>query len=160
MEVKLRITSKTHYATTALLDLAFHQRQGPVSLPEIATRQAISLSYLEQLFARLRQAGLVASARGRRGGYRLGRQPETISMANIADAINESVDTTRCHGQSNCQQGDTCLSHHLWTDLSNHIHQFLDSISLEDLITRKHRERTGFPIQSSVASTIGHDIQR
>lgn len=133
---RLRITTKAHYAVTALLDLALHEAQGPVSLPDIAERQGISLSYLEQLFARLRRGGLVASSRGRGGGYRLGLPANQLNVAKIVDALGEGMDTTRCGGKSNCQQGRTCLSHHLWADLSGHIHDFLEGISLADLMAR------------------------
>jgi len=139
----LRITTKAHYAVTALLDVALHDGEGPVCLPDIADRQGISLSYLEQLFARLRKDGLVKSSRGRGGGYRLGCPPAEISIARVADALDERMDTTRCLGKSNCQQGKTCLSHHLWMDLSGHIHEFLDGISLADVIARKRKDVGG-----------------
>lgn len=135
-DLTLRITTKAHYAVTALLDLVLNEAQGPVSLPDIADRQVISLSYLEQLFARLRRQGLVASSRGRGGGYRLGVPANQLSIAKIVDALEEGIDTTRCGGKGNCQQGETCLSHHLWEDLSSHIHEFLDGITLADLIAR------------------------
>lgn len=135
----MRITTKAHYATTALLDLALHQEKGPVALPEIAERQNISLSYLEQLFAKLRREGLVASMRGRGGGYLLGRDPATISIANVTDAMDERAETT-CQGQRECEADKTCLSHHLWMDLSDHIHGFLAGISLADLISQKRED--------------------
>lgn len=134
----MRITTKAHYAVTALLDLALNQGDGPVSLPDVAGRQGISLSYLEQLFSRLRRRGMVVSSRGRGGGYRLGKTPAQISIAAVADAMNESIDTTRCQGHGDCQQGETCLTHHLWMDLSDHIYEFLDSISLADLLARRN----------------------
>ena len=133
----MRITTKAHYAVTALLDLALNEYAGPVCLPHIAERQGISLSYLEQLFSRLRRAGLVASSRGRGGGYRLGMAADRLSIAKIVDALDEGIDTTRCHGKSNCQQGETCLSHHLWSDLSGHIHDFLDGITIADIMARR-----------------------
>ena len=136
----LRITTKAHYAVTALLDLALHEGDGPVSLPDIAERQGISLSYLEQLFSRMRRQGLVASSRGRGGGYRLGLAASQLSIAKIVDALDEGIDTTRCRGKSNCHDGNTCLSHHLWADLSGHIHDFLDGISLADLMARRKLE--------------------
>ncbi|MBD3646080.1 MAG: Rrf2 family transcriptional regulator [Pseudomonadales bacterium] len=133
----MRITTKAHYAVTALLDLALNEGAGPISLPDVAARQGISLSYLEQLFARLKRHGLVISSRGRGGGYRLGKPPADISIAEVADVMDESIDTTRCAGRGDCQQGETCLTHHLWMDLSGHIYDFLDGISLADLIDRK-----------------------
>lgn len=134
----MRITTKAHYAVTALLDLALNEGTGPVSLPDIAERQGISLSYLEQLFSRLRRAGLVDSSRGRGGGYRLGLAANQLSIAKIVDALDEGIDTTRCRGKSDCHAGKTCLSHHLWMDLSGHIHDFLDGISLADLMARRN----------------------
>jgi len=103
----MRLTTKGRYAVTALLDLAIHADQGPVNLADISRRQGISLSYLEQLFAKLRRSELVCSIRGPGGGYRLGRKPQNIRIAQIIDAVNESVDATKCQGKGNCQQGET-----------------------------------------------------
>ena len=132
----MRLTTKGRYAVTAMLDLALHNNQGPVSLADISQRQAISLSYLEQLFAKLRKSSLVHSIRGPGGGYELNRRSETIYIAQIIDAVNESVDTTKCRGAGDCQDGETCLTHHLWEDLSDQIHVFLESISLADLVMK------------------------
>ncbi|KXS38537.1 MAG: Rrf2 family transcriptional regulator, iron-sulfur cluster assembly transcription factor [Halomonadaceae bacterium T82-2] len=132
----MRLTTKGRYAVTAMLDLALHGDQGPISLADISQRQAISLSYLEQLFARLRRARLVKSVRGPGGGYLLAAAPDTLSVARVIDAVDESVDATRCQGLSDCQQGHTCLTHHLWCELSQEIHGFLDGISLGDLVRR------------------------
>lgn len=135
----MHLTTKARYAVTALLDLALHEGEQakPVSLVDISKRQGISLSYLEQLFSRLRRGGLVVSSRGPGGGYRLGRPAESISVATVADAMSENIDATRCQGRGDCQQGETCLTHYLWMDLSSHIHNFLDRISLVDLAARK-----------------------
>lgn len=133
----MRLTTKGRYAVTAMLDLAIHGDEGPVSLADISRRQEISLSYLEQLFARLRRVGLVLSVRGPGGGYRLAQDSEVIYVAQVVDAVNESLDTTRCQHKADCQNGVTCLTHHLWSDLSEQIHQFLSNISLADLM-RKH----------------------
>ena len=122
---------------TAMLDLALHAQQGPVSLADISERQGISLSYLEQLFAKLRRSSLVSSVRGPGGGYQLSRGMETIQVAQVIDAVNESVDATRCQGLGDCHGGDTCLTHHLWCDLSQQIHEFLSGISLADLVERR-----------------------
>lgn len=103
---------------------------------DISQRQEISLSYLEQLFARLRRAGLVSSVRGPGGGYLLAKPAEDISVSQVIDAVNETVDATRCQGLSDCQQGDTCLTHHLWCDLSGQIRNFLDDTSLAQLMQR------------------------
>lgn len=137
----MRLTTKGRYAVTALLDLAIHADTGPVNLADISQRQGISLSYLEQLFAKLRRSELVSSIRGPGGGYRLGKKPSAIRIAHIIDAVNESVDATKCQGKGNCQQGETCLTHHLWEDLSQQIHDFLGSISLADLINKSEIKR-------------------
>jgi Rrf2 family iron-sulfur cluster assembly transcriptional regulator len=133
----MRLTTRGRYAVTAMLDLALHGKAGPISLAEISARQTISLSYLEQLFARLRQSGLVTSVRGPGGGYRLGRPFEAISVAEIIDSVSESVDTTNCKGKGDCQAGNICLTHHLWDNLSHQIHGFLSGISLADLVAKR-----------------------
>ena len=133
----MRLTTKGRYAVTAMLDLALHQgQQRPVTLQDIAANQEISLSYLEQLFARLRQGGLVRGTRGPGGGYRLAKDANEISIAGIITAVDEKADLTRCGGKSDCQQGEECLTHELWAELSETIYQFLDNISLADLIQR------------------------
>ena len=132
----MRLTTKGRYAVTAMLDLALHQGQRPVTLQDIAMNQEISLSYLEQLFARLRQGGLVRGTRGPGGGYRLAKDASAVSIAGIITAVDEKADLTRCGGKSDCQQGEECLTHELWAELSEKIYQFLDDISLADLIQR------------------------
>ena len=133
----MRLTTKGRYAVTAMLDLALNQHAGPISLSDISQRQDISLSYLEQLFSKLRRRELVTSVRGPGGGYRLGRPSADISVADVVDAVSESLDATRCKGKTGCQQGEVCLTHHLWQDLSAQIHDFLDDISLADLVARR-----------------------
>jgi len=133
----MRLTTKGRYAVTAMLDLAIHHDQGPVTLADIARRQGISLSYLEQLFARLRKRGLVRSSRGPGGGYRLGRAAEDIAVGEVIGAVDESVDATRCRGLENCQGDARCLTHDLWQDLSKQIHNFLGGIDLGQLIERR-----------------------
>ena len=130
----MRFTTKGRYAVTAMLDLALHSSSGPVSLADISKRQHVSLSYLEQLFSKLRQNDLVRSVRGPGGGYQLKREVSSLSVAEIIDAVNESVDATNCAGKADCQQGEICLTHHLWTDLSSQIHAFLSGISLASLV--------------------------
>lgn len=132
----MRLTTKGRYAVTAMLDLALHAKEDPVSLADISERQSISVSYLEQLFAKLRKSGLVSSVRGPGGGYQLSRAGNEIFIAQIIDAVDESVDATRCSGQGGCQQGLTCLTHDLWSDLSQQIHNFLSAISLDELVSR------------------------
>ncbi|MGA4815730.1 Fe-S cluster assembly transcription factor [Pseudomonas aeruginosa] len=134
----MRLTTKGRYAVTAMLDLALHAQQGPVSLADISERQGISLSYLEQLFAKLRRGNLVTSVRGPGGGYQLSRHMSGIHVAQVIDAVNESVDATRCQGQGDCHSGDTCLTHHLWCDLQfADPLRFLSGISLADLVSRQ-----------------------
>lgn len=130
----MRLTTKGRYAVTAMLDLAMHSSEDPVPLADISRRQGISLSYLEQLFARLRKQGLVDSARGPGGGYRLSRPASDIAVADVVLAIDENVDVTRCGGSGDCQDGKTCLTHELWSDLSDHIQAFLSSVSLGQLV--------------------------
>ena len=130
----MRLTTKGRYAVTAMLDLAIHNDQGPISLADISTRQCISLSYLEQLFARLRKQGLVASTRGPGGGYTLSRPPAELAIADVISAVDEKLDTRRCGGAEDCQNEERCLTHELWSDLSDRIHTFLANITLEDVM--------------------------
>jgi len=130
----MRLTSKGRYAVTAMIDLALHAEIKPVPLAEISERQSISLSYLEQLFSRLRRKNLVASARGPGGGYKLGMLPGLISVGMIIDAVDENVKATKCDSSGGCNDGKRCLTHSLWDDLSERISDFLDNISLADLM--------------------------
>jgi Rrf2 family iron-sulfur cluster assembly transcriptional regulator len=134
----MKLTTKGRYAVTAMLDLALHFNQGAVTLADIAGRQGISLSYLEQLFAKLRRGGLVESVRGPGGGYNLARDPSQIAVAEIIVTINENIDATRCGGEKNCRNDEVCLTHQLWEDLSGRIYDFLNSISLGDLVNKPH----------------------
>ncbi|WP_113906021.1 Fe-S cluster assembly transcription factor [Aliidiomarina celeris] len=129
----MRLTSKGRYAVTAMLDVAIYGNESPVPLSDIAERQDISLSYLEQLFSKLRRAQLVESVRGPGGGYRLVGPAEAISVGKIIQAVNESIDATRCNGKANCRGGEKCLTHNLWSELSDRIANFLDEISLGSL---------------------------
>ncbi len=132
----MKLTTKGRYAVTAMLDLAVHEQSDTVALADIAARQGISLSYLEQLFAKLRRKGLVASVRGPGGGYSLALPAGDISVAQIVVAINENIDATRCGGEENCQGEKRCLTHQLWTELSRRIYEFLDGITLADLVSQ------------------------
>lgn len=133
----MKLTSKGRYAVTAMLDVALNSDQGPVSLAEISERQEISLSYLEQLFARLRKNGLVTSVRGPGGGYVLGLKMDEIAISSIVKAVDESVTATKCHGEEGCQGGVKCLTHSLWNDLSERIDSFLANITLNELVKNK-----------------------
>ena len=132
----MKLTTKGRYAVTAMLDLGLRYGEGAVTLSDIAKRQGISLSYLEQLFAKLRRNGLVDSVRGPGGGYSLARDPSEISVAEIVLAINENIDARRCAGESNCSGNEPCLTHGLWEELSDRISSFLNSITLADLVSR------------------------
>ena len=133
----MRLTARGRYAVTAMLDLALHHDQGPVTLADIASRQGISLSYLEQLFSQLRKRGLVDSTRGPGGGYRLVLDPGAIDVYGVIGAVDESTDSTRCHGKENCQDDERCLTHDLWTDLSQQIREFLSGINFAQLVERQ-----------------------
>jgi len=130
----VKLTSKGRYAVTAMLDLAFHSQAGPVTLSNISQRQDISLSYLEQLFTRLRKCKIVSSTRGPGGGYSLSRPADRIAVAEVIAAVDEDVDSTACSGASNCHDGHQCLTHELWQDLSQDIYQFLNGITLASLM--------------------------
>ena len=137
----MRLTTKGRYAVTAMLDLALHQHNGPISLADISSRQDISLSYLEQLFSKLRKRELVTSVRGPGGGYKLAMQDTQVFVADIIDAVDESIDATNCRGKGDCHDGLTCITHHLWSGLSSQIHDFLKSISLASLIENEDIKR-------------------
>lgn len=148
----MRLTTKGRYAVTAMLDLAFHSQQAPVTLTDIATRQTISLSYLEQLFSRLRRADMVVGVRGPGGGYQLSKPVSDINIADIIKAVDEQLDSTKCGGEANCQNHKACLTHDLWMGLSEQIHHYLSGISLGDLLARQ-------PIQE-VATRQEQDVQQ
>ena len=133
----MRLTTKGRYAVTAMLDLALHYKDGPITLADISQRQGISLSYLEQLFSKLRKNGLVDSTRGPGGGYRLSRTATDIAVADVITAVDEKLETTRCGGLGNCQNDQQCLTHELWAELSDRIHDFLMGISLGELVERE-----------------------
>ncbi|WP_373019015.1 Rrf2 family transcriptional regulator [Thiomicrorhabdus sp.] len=134
----MKLTSKGRYAVTAMIDIALNQNNGPITLSLISERQGISLSYLEQLFAKLKKADLVSSARGPGGGYRLSRAAGDISISQIIHAVDEIVDARKCGGKVNCQGGEKCLSHELWGELSELIDSFLKGISLQSLLDKAH----------------------
>ena len=138
----MRLTTKGRYAVTAMLDLAFHSQIKPVTLTEIAARQTISLSYLEQLFARLRRAGMVKGVRGPGGGYKLCRKASELNVPEIIAAVDEPLDSTKCGGEANCQKDRACLTHNLWMGLSEQIRNYLVGISLADLLEKNQIQET------------------
>jgi len=143
----MKLTTKGRYAVTAMLDLAIHAQDTPVTLQEISGRQGISLSYLEQLFAKLRRNELVKSIRGPGGGYQLQDTADSIVISRVIDAVNESTDVTACGGKGNCHDGKQCITHDLWCELSEQIHQFLSNITLQTVIdkqqAKQQREQAG-----------------
>jgi Rrf2 family transcriptional regulator, iron-sulfur cluster assembly transcription factor len=137
----MRLTSKGRYAVMAMADLALHNgAERAVPLQEVARRQEISLSYLEQLFSRLRHSGLVAGVRGPGGGYRLARTAEATTIAAIIDAVNEPIRSTRCKegsGKSCLGRTGRCITHNLWREMDDRIHGFLASVSLADVVAQR-----------------------
>ncbi len=133
----MRLTTKGRYAVTAMLDLAINQHKGPVTLKSISENQGISLSYLEQLFAKMRKSNLVAGTRGPGGGYVMSRDVAQISVADIVVAVDEPLDITECAGRQNCHDGKRCLSHQLWSELSDQLYNFLAEMQLSQLV-RQH----------------------
>lgn len=139
----MRLTTKGRYAVTAMLDLSLNYGRGAITLADISERQGISLSYLEQLFARLRKQGLVNSSRGPGGGYQLSRVATEITVMEVIAAVDENVDSTQCQGQHNCHAQEQCVSHELWESLSNQIHSYLSGISLQQVVTGHEQSRSG-----------------
>lgn len=140
----MRLTTKGRFAVTAMMDLAMRETKGPVPLASISERQKISLSYLEQLFGRLRREGLVSSVRGPGGGYRLGKAQDSISVAEVILAVDEPIDTTGCGGLENCkgEQGK-CLTHDLWVALNARIFEYLGAVTLGELVTKHKNAEPG-----------------
>ncbi len=133
----MRLTTKGRFAVTAMIDLGLRHQRGPVTLAGISERQRISLSYLEQLFGRLRRQGIVDSVRGPGGGYTLAKPMEEISVADIIRAVDEPIDATQCGGLGNCHDERECMTHDLWTSLNNRIYEFLESERLAALVQKQ-----------------------
>jgi Rrf2 family iron-sulfur cluster assembly transcriptional regulator len=143
----MRLTTKGRFAVTAMIDLALRQGQGPVTLAGISARQEISLSYLEQLFGKLRRHEIVESVRGPGGGYNLARRAEEVTVADIIIAVDEPIDATQCGGKENChgsehQHGARCMTHDLWATLNEKMVDYLDSVSLKDLVDQQRLKNT------------------
>lgn len=138
----MRLTTKGRFAVTAMLDLALREAGGPVALAGISERQGISLAYLEQLFSKLRRAELVESIRGPGGGYRLAKQAQIISVAQIIRAVDEPVDTTQCGGRENCHDNHRCMTHDLWSRLNTTISNYLSQINLAHLVEEQRAKET------------------
>jgi Rrf2 family iron-sulfur cluster assembly transcriptional regulator len=133
----MRLTTKGRFAVTAMLDVALHATDGPVSLAGVSERQKISLSYLEQLFGKLRKRKLVESVRGPGGGYRLARDAAGITVADIVRAVEEPLDSTQCGGRENCRENSRCMTHDLWEELNSTVHEFLSGVSLAHLVEKQ-----------------------
>lgn len=133
----MRLTTKGRYAVTALLDLAIHQQAGPTTISALAIRHGISPAYLERLAGIMRSKGLLKSIRGPKGGYILARSAHDITLADIIEAVEERIDTTKCQGKGNCHEGVMCLTHHIWDDLNQTISDFFQKITLGELAAKK-----------------------
>ncbi len=158
----MRLTTKGRFAVTAMLDIALYEADKPVTLAGISERQSISLSYLEQLFSRLRKNGLVTSVRGPGGGYRIAKPHSDISVSNIITAVDELIDATQCGGNENCHDEGRCMTHDLWTALNGKILEYLSGISLADMVEvqqKKKNKETGTvyfaPRKIEIAETLG-----
>ena len=136
----MKLTTKGRFAVTAMLDLALHSGSGPVTLAGISQRQSISLSYLEQLFGKLRRQALVESVRGPGGGYHLARPADEVSVAQIVTAVDEALDATQCGGKENCHEETRCMTHDLWTRLNEKMFAYLESVKLSDLVAEQQRK--------------------
>lgn len=144
----MRLTTKGRFAVTAMIDLALRQHNGPVTLAGISERQKISLSYLEQLFGKLRRHKLVNSVRGPGGGYCLARDMTAITVADVIHAVDEPLDATQCHGKGNCQDDKrVCMTHKLWTNLNLKMNEYLSSVSLGDLVKEQMTEHGSSVLQ-------------
>ncbi len=133
----MRLTTKGRFAVTAMVDLGMRHTRGPVTLASISERQHISLSYLEQLFGKLRRRKLVSSVRGPGGGYRLAQPMQGITVAEIVIAVDEPLDATQCGGKENCADDKRCMTHDLWANLNKKMHEYLSSVSLADLVAQQ-----------------------
>lgn len=155
----MRLTTKGRFAVTAMIDLGLHYINGPVTLAGISARQKISLSYLEQLFGKLRRHKLVRSVRGPGGGYCIARETKKITVADIIYAVDEPLDATQCSGRENCQGEHRCMTHDLWSNLNRRMVDYLDSVSLQDLVEQqqqREKEGTAAPINIFRESKVEH----
>jgi Rrf2 family transcriptional regulator, iron-sulfur cluster assembly transcription factor len=142
----MRLTTKGRFAVTAMLDLAMHGGKRPVTLAGISQRQSISLSYLEQLFGKLRRHTLVDSVRGPGGGYTLARGLDKMSVADIITAVDEPLDATQCGGKENCRDEGRCMTHDLWATLNDKMYEYLDSVKLSDLVAQQAERKEGIKV--------------
>jgi len=155
----MRLTTKGRFAVTAMVDLALRHGGGPVTLAEISSRQKISLSYLEQLFGKLRRHGLVDSVRGPGGGYRLARDMAAITVAQIILAVDEPIDATQCGGKENCRDEQKCLTHDLWATLNERIFSYLESVTLRQLVDNQRAKTGGLSTVHDMRQNPGKGVQ-
>ncbi len=158
----MKLTTKGRFAVTAMIDLALRQKDGPVTLAGISERQKISLSYLEQLFGKLRRHALVASVRGPGGGYRLSKTLEEITVADIIHAVDEPMDATLCGGKANCHDDQPCMTHTLWTTLTQRMLDYLRSVTLAELVDQQRNAcgQTSHPHEHDLESAHSHASPR
>ena len=155
----MKLTTKGRFAVTAMIDLALRHEGGPVTLAGISERQSISLSYLEQLFGKLRRHGLVSSVRGPGGGYRLAKDGAQMSVAEIISAVDEPLDATMCGGKANCQEEHLCMTHQLWSTLNARMLEYLSSVRLADLVEAQ-KAKLGDAPALSASGAVGRDLRR
>ena len=153
----MRLTTKGRFAVTAMLDLALHGADGPVTLAGISGRQKISLSYLEQLFGKLRRRELVESVRGPGGGYHLARDASLVSVADIVRAVEEPLDSTQCGGRENCHGNERCMTHDLWEELNSTVYGFLAGVKLSHLVERQ-RTKTVSVLRGQTKARESHPV--
>jgi Rrf2 family transcriptional regulator, iron-sulfur cluster assembly transcription factor len=149
----MRLTTKGRFAVTAMIDLALRQHTGPVTLAGIAERQKISLSYLEQLFGKLRRNRLVSSVRGPGGGYCLAKQMEQVSVADIIQAVDETLDATQCGGRGDCHDDQPCMTHNLWTSLNQRMFDYLRAVTLQELVDQQKNSAASVAAMSEAGTT-------
>lgn len=155
----MRLTTRGRFAVTAMADIAMHRGTDPVTLGEISARQKISVSYLEQLFGKMRRRGLVESVRGPGGGYRLARETAQIAVADIILAVDEPIDATQCRGKENCRDDQKCITHDLWAKLNEHVLNYLAAMSLEQLVEDQIAKKDGVsPLQSMPKNILAREL--
>lgn len=154
----MRLTTKGRFAVTAMVDLATRGGRGPVTLAGISERQSISLSYLEQLFGKLRRNGIVDSVRGPGGGYCLARPSAKISIAEIVVAVDEPLDATNCGERGTCHEGEPCITHDLWMGLNEKIYEYLAAVSLQQLVDSQANSKAGISPVTLTKSSVKHAV--
>ena len=156
--IAMRLTTKGRFAVTAMIDVAMHSSNGPATLAGVSERQKISLSYLEQLFGKLRRRKLVDSVRGPGGGYRLGKETGVISVAEIILAVDEPIDATQCGGKENCHDDQKCLTHDLWATLNARIFDYLEAVTLGELVENQRAKAAGVTTVRDMRANAGKSV--